>query len=204
MDNCVLFFVKWPEAGSVKSRLGKGIGMKAAANVYSGFVTDVLEKLDKIEASVVVCFDPLEKTEDFRQWLGEKNEYSVQVGSDLGERMKNSFVEAFSNGYNKAILVGSDIPELPASIISRAFEVLKESDATIGPTIDGGYYLIGFRKDSFRGDVFDDIEWSTSSVFVETMKKFGSDYLVSILDKLQDVDTAEDYQEYLERNAEDL
>jgi rSAM/selenodomain-associated transferase 1 len=168
-------------------------------------VLDELGVLDEVEASVVVCFDPLERAADFCRWLGERYEYSGQVGSGLGERMKNAFVGVFSGGCRKAVLVGSDIPELSASIISRAFEELEESDAVVGPAVDGGYYLIGFCRDSFRGEVFEDVEWSRSSVFAETMEKFGTfgdEYVVGVLDELADVDTAEDYHAFIERNLE--
>ena len=207
MDNCVLFFVKWPAAGFVKSRLGEGIGAEKAKEVYSGFVMDELRVLDKVEASVVVCFDPLERAADFCRWLGDKYEYSGQVGGGLGERMKNAFAGAFSGGCRKAVLVGSDIPELSASIISRAFEELDGGDAVVGPAGDGGYYLIGFCRDSFKGEVFEGIEWSRASVFAETMEKFGAfggDYVVGVLDELSDVDTGEDYHAFMKRNVEDF
>lgn len=206
-DRVVLLFVKWPEAGFVKSRLGEGIGAEKARDVYSGFVMDELGVLGKVEASVVVYFDPLDRAGDFRQWLGDGYEYSGQVGSDLGERMKNAFVGAFSGGCAKAVLVGSDIPELSAKIISQAFAELEKNDAVVGPTTDGGYYLIGFCSDSFRGEVFDGIEWSTGSVFADTIERFdafGNDYVVGVLDELQDIDTLEDYHAFMERNVEDF
>ena len=82
-------------------------------------------------------------------WLGGQYPFYLQNGSDLGRRMKNAFKKVFEEGIQTAVLMGTDFPDLPEKIISSALSGLETHDAVIGPTIDGGYYLIGFRKKTF-------------------------------------------------------
>ena len=86
--------------------------------------------------------------------LGDEFSYIPQTGDDLGERMKLAFLRCFSEGARSVVLIGSDIPDLPARIVDEAFRALDENDAVIGPAADGGYYLIGFKRDTFNGNVF--------------------------------------------------
>ena len=96
---------------------------------------------------------------------------------------------------------GSDIPDLPESILSEAFRSLDDHDAVLGPARDGGYYLIGFRRDTFVPDVFRGIEWSTDRVFAETRRKLEqATRSVYLLPEWSDVDTPEDLRDLKERN----
>jgi rSAM/selenodomain-associated transferase 1 len=116
-----------------------------------------------------------------------------QAGEDLGERMKNGFVEALSMNFKRVVLIGSDIPDLPLEFIEEAFTSLQEKDAVIGPALDGGYYLIGFKKETFSPRVFEGIHWSTESVFEKTLKVLQQEGLtVHTLQPLRDIDTVED------------
>ena len=102
-------------------------------------------------------------------------------------------LKAFSDGFEKALVIGSDIPSLTISVINKAFDYLDTADAVLGPTQDGGYYLIGFSKKTFLPDVFHGIQWSTSSVFQNTIDIFDkSCSKVRLLSRLRDVDTFED------------
>jgi len=116
-----------------------------------------------------------------------------QHGRDLGERMKNGFLDGFAKGYKRVVLIGSDIPDLPKNSIEEAFQSLEETDAVIGPAFDGGYYLIGFRQSAFSSQVFEEINWGTATVFDETMKKLKRlRRSVHTLPRLRDIDTVED------------
>ena len=111
--------------------------------------------------------------------------------------MKRAFVQAFSDSVEKALLIGSDIPDLSISLIDEAFNALDTSDAVIGPAHDGGYYLIGFNKATLLPDIFDGILWSTGSVFHQTMKILQESRLrVHVLTELRDVDTFDDLSAY--------
>ena len=116
-----------------------------------------------------------------------------QRGRDLGERLRNGFADAFSKGFRGAMAIGSDSPDLPEGIVIEAREALEVHDVVIGPSIDGGYYLIGFKPDTFLPKAFDGIAWSTDAVFRETVDRLKEAALdVLILPPWSDVDTLDD------------
>jgi rSAM/selenodomain-associated transferase 1 len=191
--SAVLLFIKSPEKGKVKSRLAKAIGEDAALDVYKCLVCHTLENLKGGNYLFRLCFYPPDSSAVIKEWLGDTHYYAPQHGRDLGERMKNAFVQAFSDGIEKVLLLGSDIPELSISLVDEAFNALDTGDAVLGPALDGGYYLIGFRRASFLPDIFQGIAWSTDSVFYQTMRVFEkSGLMVHVLKVLSDVDTFQD------------
>lgn len=192
-DRCLLFFVKKPEKGKVKSRLAAVIGEDSAVSVYKSLVAQMLSTLNRGTFPLCICFFPKNAQKSIENWLGRKYRYLPQNGKDLGERMRNSFMDGFAMGHKRVVLIGSDIPDLPMKYIEEAFQSLKEMDAVIGPAYDGGYYLIGFKEKSFSPQVFDGIDWGTKSVFDETirkLKRFGR--AVHTLPCHRDIDTVED------------
>jgi len=198
----VLLFIKAPEKGKVKSRLSKVLGEDLALAIYKGLVQDILGTLDSGKYFFRLCFYPASSWQIVKEWLGNTYLYSPQQGNDLGERMENAMSRAFSDGMEKVLVIGSDVPELTGRIIAEAFNALDTNDAVLGPAFDGGYYLIGFNKSTFLPDIFHGIEWSTASVFSQTMgilKKSG--HGVHILTKLTDIDTFEDLQSFLAKNT---
>ena len=128
-------------------------------------------------------------------------EYLPQQGGDLGKRMSKAFRDGFAAGHRQILLVGSDIPDLPAQIIHDGFASLKQHGAVIGPAHDGGYYLIGFRPDCFLPDIFTGIRWGTGDVFEKTMALFRlGNQDVSILPSWRDIDTLEDLRDLQARH----
>ena len=197
---CVLFFVKWPEKGKVKTRLAREIGSDHAVNLYRCFILDLAETLKKLPQDVILCYSPTDAEPLFRSWLGDRFQYLPQPDGDLGMRMKKSFVQAFENGYKRAVLIGSDCPDLPEATLKQAFTELEKTEAVIGPAVDGGYWLIGFQSPSFYAPVFEGISWSTETVFTETMKKFSQRKInVAVLPKWMDIDTMANLREWHER-----
>ena len=192
-DRCLLFFIKNPGRGKVKTRLASAIGDKTAAKLYRRFLLEILFTLNRGTFLFYLCYSPESLLSDLKDWLGDHYLYMPQRGENLGERMKNGFVEAFSMNFKRVVLIGSDIPDLPLEFIEEAFNSLGEKDAVIGPSFDGGYYLIGFRDKTFSPKVFEDIPWSTEKVFEETMKVLEKERLtVHTLQLLRDIDTIED------------
>lgn len=173
MDNhdksCILFFVKYPEKGKVKTRLAVELNETVAFELYKNFVLDLLSMLEKVGTQFLICHYPANSQEEFVKWLRGKYSYMPQQGDDLGQRMKNSFTQIFGQGYERAILIGSDSPDLPGDLVIRALSALNKYDTVIGPSFDGGYYLIGFKSSSFLPAAFEGIEWSTDTVFRETI-----------------------------------
>ncbi len=189
----VLFFVKYPKLGLVKRRLSYKIEEKLVLNIYRNFVEDLLKMLNKTDYSVIICYHPKDTINDFKKWLGEKYQYIPQIGNNLGERLKNSFIKGFGLGYKKLTVIGSDSPDLPEKIIYESFQSLKNNDSVIGPCEDGGYYLIGFNDNSFLPEVFDNIPWSTNVVYNKTISILDkSKYKVHVLPIWYDIDTIDD------------
>ncbi|MGA2315773.1 MAG: TIGR04282 family arsenosugar biosynthesis glycosyltransferase [Thermodesulfobacteriota bacterium] len=194
MDNrCLLFFIKNPKKGKVKTRVASAIGDKMAMKLYRRFLLEMLSTLNRGTFLFYLCFHPENSLNDLKDWLGDHYLYTPQMGENLGQRMKNGFVEAFSMNFKRVILIGSDIPDLPLEFIEEAFNSLGEKDAVIGPSFDGGYYLIGFRDKTFSPQVFEGIPWSTERVFEDTMKILKQEgLLVHTLPRWRDIDTIED------------
>jgi len=192
-ESRVILLVKYPEKGGVKMRLARQIGDDFAVELYRNFVMDSLAMLKRSGIPFIVCFHPADKLEAFRAWLGPQCEYVPQRGSDLGERLKNGFMDIFSKGFCGAMAIGSDSPDLPEEIVIEAREALELHDAVIGPSTDGGYYLIGFKSDTFLPKAFEGIAWSTDAVFVETVDRLRDAALdVLVLPPWSDVDTFDD------------
>ncbi len=205
MDNnsAILLFIKSPEKGKVKTRLAKVIGEDAALDIYKCLVTDTLETLKAGPFALDICFYPPDSGEIVESWLGNEYTYVQQHGRDIGERMKNAFIQIFSDGVAKVLLIGSDIPDMTISSINEAVEALDTRDAVIGPTPDGGYYLIGFNRSTFLPDIFQGIAWSTGSVFYQTMQILKKSAVsVHVLTRLMDIDTFDDLLSLFVRNPD--
>ncbi len=201
-NNCLLLFIKYPEPGKVKSRLARDLGEKITVELYQNFVLDILSSISEIEADLKICFYPPELRERFLEWLGKDHSYQPQYGEGLGERMEKGLTTVFSEGYRKAVIIGSDSPDLPGNIIELGLLSLRSHDVVIGPSCDGGYYLIGFQKEAFLPEVFRGIVWSSADVFKKTLeiiKKTGLKVLV--LPGWRDVDTLDDLRDLVRRNG---
>lgn len=192
-DRCLLFFIKSPEKGRVKTRLASAVGDEMAVRLYRRFLLETLFTLNRGTFLFYLCFYPENSLSDLKGWLGDDYLYMPQKGEDLAERMKNGFIDAFAMNFKRVVLIGSDIPDLPLEFIEEAFTSLQEKDIVIGPSLDGGYYLIGFKDKNFSLRVFEGIPWSTKRVFEETMKILKQEGLtVHTLQHWRDIDTIDD------------
>ncbi len=200
-DRCLFFFVRNPERGAVKSRLAKVLGEEVAADLYKNFILDMLSALEKKDYPLSVCFYPTDALADIKEVLGARYRYLPQQGGDLGERMKHCLHQAFSAGFLRAVLIGSDLPDLPLDIVDEAFVSLQRVDAVIGPALDGGYYLIGFKKDSFTPEVFRDMPWGADTVLQQTSDRLQKHQrTIHLLPCWDDIDDLEDLKKFVERN----
>jgi rSAM/selenodomain-associated transferase 1 len=194
---CLLFYVKWPEAGKVKTRLATHIGNKHAVGLYQCFILDTLAALTRNPRPIYICYTPKEAELNFQRWLGMTYHYLPQSGHDLGAKMCHSFQHLFQLGFQSICLVGSDLPGLPPEYVHKAFERLHQYDSVIGPSHDGGYYLIGFRRATFFPEIFQDIEWSQSTVYQETIKKYAQQNATFFpVFSWDDVDTVYDLEQW--------
>lgn len=201
VDNCVLFFVKYPAGGRVKTRLAAELPEKVVVELYKNFVLDMLSTIRQINMPIRICYRQESAGDKMKEWLGDQYTYMAQTGSNLGQRMKNALARSFEENFTRAIVIGSDIPDLPAELLIRALHSFESHDAVIGPSSDGGYYLIGFSRAHFLPDAFDGISWSTDNVFKQTLdvlRRLACN--VHILPEWFDVDTAADLNELIDRN----
>jgi rSAM/selenodomain-associated transferase 1 len=187
----VLVFQKNEVLGKAKTRLAAGVGEEQALDIYRQLLDKTYLTLRDISVSITTYFsefipdNPIHSAEN----------KLVQVGQDLGERMKNAFAENFESGMEKVVLIGTDCPSLEGIHLSQAFEVLDQSDLVLGPARDGGYYLIGMKR---RSDfLFEGITWSTELVLSQTLALAAEQGLqTSLLPILEDIDTLEDWEHY--------
>lgn len=203
-DSCLILFVKYPERGKVKSRLAGHWTNDFAAGLYENFVCDIISTLEKASFNFRIYFYPPEKEEEIKKLWGAKYQYAAQSGADLGPRMKNAFLQEFAAGFDKVVLIGSDCPDLPADIVEESFRALEnKTGSVIGPSVDGGYYLIGFRKDDFCPEIFSGVEWGNASVLEKTMTILHSKkHQPAILPLWRDIDRREDLDDLIKRSAD--
>lgn len=199
-EDRLMVFVKCPVKGNVKTRLAKTVGDEAALDLYRCFVADILAASRRTGFSPHIFFYPPDALRAVIDWLGDDMVYRPQEGNDLGERMMAAFQKAFT-GCSRAVLVGSDSPDLSPDLLHEAFESLKICDAVIGPAGDGGYYLIGFSSAGFSQAPFKGIEWGTPTVFKDTMAILLKNCLnVHVLPAWHDIDEYGDLRALYDRH----
>jgi rSAM/selenodomain-associated transferase 1 len=146
------------------------LGYEEATKLYSCFLKDTVDIIRRLGAPFFIYFTPDDRKVDFIQLLGDELEYVPQRGSDLGDRLLNGFKASSQMGYPAAIALASDVPDLPVSILKEAVDKLSDFDSVLGPSPDGGYYLIGLRSQIVSGEVFHGIQWSSETVYSETVR----------------------------------
>lgn len=187
----LIIFVKNEEAGKTKTRLGASIGDEEALKAYQKLLKWTCKQTRDLKVTKEVWYSRFIPENDI--WSEANFKKEIQSGEDLGIRMSNAFQRSFEKeGFEKVIIIGSDCAELTSETIQKAFEELDSHDFVIGPAEDGGYYLLGMKK--FYPLVFEEITWSTRSVFNETIKKIEElEATLFVLKTLNDVDTLEDW-----------
>ncbi|MFN5170467.1 MAG: TIGR04282 family arsenosugar biosynthesis glycosyltransferase [Cyclobacteriaceae bacterium] len=189
-ESCLLLiFYRNPALGKVKTRLAAGIGDEAALAVYYRLASHTREVANALALDCRVCYTDFIDRED--AWPNSRFQKKLQQGADLGERMANSFREAFTDGYRHVVIIGTDCPGLTMHIVQTAFDRLAGCDLVVGPAADGGYYLLGMTQE--YPQLFQGKTWGTSSVLRETLEQAAQLRLrVSQLAELNDVDVADD------------
>lgn len=182
----IIVFVKNIKLGKVKTRLAKTIGNQAAFNVYSELVKITEIATENIQIDKRIYFsDAIVET----KW---QNTYkAVQEGNDLGKRMKNAFTKGFKDGYERIVLIGSDLPDINSLHIENGLEALNKTEVVFGPAEDGGYYLIGLSK--MHNFIFENKPWSQSNLLEKTLTELNEKSVeFTTLVTLNDIDTFED------------
>jgi rSAM/selenodomain-associated transferase 1 len=191
-DRALVVFVKHPVPGAVKTRLAGAVGPAAAAELYRALAEHVLASTTPGpgEYERLVFFDPPQAREKMRAWLPGVR-LMAQSEGDLGARLGDAMARAFARGASRVAVVGTDAPGLARDAVVAALDALDAADVAIGPSEDGGYYLLALRQP--RAELFAGIGWSTPSVAADTRARAAAaGLLVHELAVLRDVDTIDD------------
>ncbi len=192
-DNLLIIFLKNPVKGKVKTRLSKDLGDSNALRVYKGLLEHINSITKNVNTSKWVCYSDFIDEDDI--WSNELYSKHQQKGDDLGERMANCFKDGFASGYKNIVLIGVDCLDINTEYLNSAFEALTNSNFVLGPTLDGGYFLVGMN--SFYKEIFKGIIWSTETVFSETTNKIEeAGFTYKTLGLLSDIDNIEDVKKY--------
>jgi rSAM/selenodomain-associated transferase 2/rSAM/selenodomain-associated transferase 1 len=186
---CICIFAKPPLPGRVKTRLASLLGSHTAAELAKAFLQDTWTSVSALRwAKPVVA-----STEDgLHRLIPGLGEIWLQGEGDLGARIENIARRALRDN-PEMIAIGADSPGLPVKYLEQAREVLRHVDAVIGPSEDGGFYLLGLRKCPM--DLLSGIPWSAPTTCLETVAKlYAAGLTVYILDDWFDVDTAQDLE----------
>ncbi len=197
MRNCVIVFAKNPIPNHVKTRLIPRLSAEQAAALYRAFLTDWCKTLSELSTiDLIVAYTPEGSQADLQAIIGDAVTYIPQIGGGLGERLTSATHWASDEGYEKIIITGSDSPTLPLAYISQAVDALDTCDIVVGPSVDGGYYLIGFSTQNITAVVpaiYQGIAWSTKHVFQQTVERiYKINAKLKLLPVWYDVDTPED------------
>lgn len=187
----LIIFTRNPEPGKVKTRLAKDVGEITAFKIYNFLLEHTVSVTRNLAVSKEVYYSEAIAENDI--WETEIFTKKLQQGEGLGKRMKNAFEEGFKNGYQNIIIIGSDLYDLQQEDLEKAFQLLREKDAVIGPATDGGYYLLGMNQ--LFPEVFEDKEWGTSSVLEDTLKDLKGKN-IALLEARNDVDYYSDIKDH--------
>lgn len=189
-DNALVLFARDPVLGKVKTRLSPFLDEDIILKLYTCFLQDSLSNIRKVEnADRFVGVAPSNDSGFFTGTLGSDIRLFVQEGEELGDKMRRAIQDRFAEGYERVVIIGSDSPSLPVSYLNRALR--SDKDMVLGPSTDGGYYLIGMREKLV--EIFEGVTWGTETVLRETCErlvKTGAE--LELLPVWYDIDSPED------------
>ncbi|HUR31091.1 MAG TPA: TIGR04282 family arsenosugar biosynthesis glycosyltransferase [Saprospiraceae bacterium] len=189
----LIIFLRFPEKGKVKTRIASTLGDDIAFEAYQLLSDITLQLASELDVPVYLFYDGgipshLDKT---------SFHFQNQPEGDLGLRMLSAF-HIVLKSHQKAIIIGSDCPEISKDDITIAFQNLDDHDIVIGPTQDGGYYLLGVKE--AYPFLFDQIDWSTDLVFEQTIQRIKDNHKTFYsLRNLEDIDEGDQWTRFKEK-----
>ncbi|MDJ0836612.1 MAG: TIGR04282 family arsenosugar biosynthesis glycosyltransferase [Acidobacteriota bacterium] len=200
MKNALICFLKFPEPGNVKTRLAADLeDPVAAAVLYEALAERVITEVYPLMASydVLLYVDSKHEISAYRKWIGDSWQFHYQYGDDLGTRLNDAFANTFKAGYSKVAVIGTDCVGMDQAFVEEVFNHLDHHDYVIGPSTDGGYYLLAAREDSPW--LFENVDWSTESVLETTLDKIETREkdVFQLIEKI-DIDTLDDLVSFRE------
>lgn len=194
MKNALILMTRIPVEGKTKTRLMSALSGLECAQIHMCFLKDVFYVLNYIkdDIDIYLTYTPEDPFEIIDGIIPDYINCFPQYGDNLGDRMSNALKHVLSKNYNKVLLMGCDIPHIQPENIINAFEKLDYNDLCLGPTLDGGYYLVGMK--SSIDLIFDNnLRWGYKTVLEGTLDICNKNNIkVGLTDKLVDIDTKED------------
>jgi rSAM/selenodomain-associated transferase 1 len=188
-NNLLIILTRNPQLGKVKTRLAKDVGDQKALDIYIDLLKHTVYESSLIKDDKWVSFT--NQIEEDKLWDSTLFHKKLQYSGDLGIKMYSEFQEAFLKGYEKVVLIGSDNIELHHQHIQQAFARLTNNEVVLGPATDGGYYLIGMKKDTKT--LFLNKKWGTDTVLRDTLENLSQlKTSYSLLEPLNDIDYLSD------------
>jgi len=193
-SNGLVLFTRYPEAGKTKTRLIPHLGAPQAARLQRRMTEYLVQTLHPQAGQRAWGLEVHFAGGDLsamQHWLGSGLTYQAQAHGDLGDRLQHVFVTGFRQQRERIVVIGSDCPAITANHVEQAFHALRQHQVVLGPAQDGGYYLVGLSCDC--GALFQNIAWSTSQVFDQTVA-IATQLRLSLatLEPLPDIDRPED------------
>ena len=192
MKKAVICFTRVPRAGQTKTRLMPRLTGEQCAGLHWAFLRDLAEIYHALDADLLVAHTPDSHWEELKTVFPQAR-FFPQEGSGLGEKMNHALKTALDLGYGVCILTGSDLPLMTKNHLQSGFDALAHADVTLGPTADGGYYLVGVKEES--PFLFENQAYGNGSVYENTLTAVlsaGKSFSPSL--PCDDVDTPEDLE----------
>jgi rSAM/selenodomain-associated transferase 1 len=181
-------FVKDPQEGDIKTRLVPPLSEGDACELYRAFLEDLFKRVQKLKKCSVTAFYSGASADPVREMLPKGWSLTPQRGNTPGERLQHAFEALLAEEGNYAVIIGSDSPDIPLLAIKRAYNKLKHKDVVLGPSADGGYYLIGLKQ-QFPA-LFEDVPWGEDSALRRALEIVASRNMnLSLLPLWYNVDT---------------
>ena len=191
MKKAVICFTRVPKAGKTKTRLMGLLTGEQCAQLHWAFLRDLANVYKKLDADLFIFHTPDPEWEALKTVFSSAKGFDAQVGEGLGEKMNNALNMVLALGYDAVVLTGADLPGMNASHLRSGFHGLLHADVTLGPTSDGGYYLVGVKTPAPY--LFENQTYGAGSVFENTRSAAtaaGKTFCPAL--PCDDVDTPED------------
>jgi rSAM/selenodomain-associated transferase 1 len=186
--NALIIFAKFPEPGKVKKEIGRVLGMETSADLCTAFINDLIAQHKDRDYDLYLSFIGHEYKSKYKEMFPEAILY-VQRGTNMSENVYSAF-EDLLDDYEKVALIGCDVPQLSQETVVKAFNALDSYDLVIGPSEDGGYYLIGMKKPH---DIFEGLPWGEDNLLDEQQKILRDKRLTFVrLETLPDIDDVDE------------
>lgn len=197
MKNHIIIMAKDHFNSKVKTRLAKSIGEEAARGIYTRLLYDSLHKfVDPVSNDFKIILSLSTKTgEKYFKEAYPEFFIDIQCPGNIGVRMHHALLSAFDKGAEKAVLIGTDVPGINWSILNQAFENVNDQSVVIGPTRDGGYYLVGMANPGVN--IFKNVTWSSPEVLCQTIRNIEKqNFSAVLLPELMDIDNEQELRQW--------